>query len=392
VSLEWLNDGLDEKRRTGLLRELRSVRSLPDGWCELDGQRLHNFASNDYLSLAHDSRVINAARTALEKFGVGAQASALVCGRSEVHSRLEAAIADLEGEETAILFPSGYAANVGTLTALISSSDDVFCDRFNHASLVDGCRLSGARLRVYRHDRLEVLERELNSSHRASGTAASGRRWIVTDGVFSMDGDLAPLPEICDLAERYGAEVIVDEAHGTGVFGEGGRGVCELTGTESRVAVRIGTLSKAIGAQGGFVAGSFQLRDFLWNSARTQMFSTALSPIVAAGAEAAIRIIQSEPERRERLRAVCRLFRQEWELLSGTNWSPSVPGPILPIIVGDADTAVAASRQLREAGFFVPAIRPPTVSRNASRLRVTLSSATEPEVARQLAQAISAQP
>lgn len=270
--LPWIAAELAALSDAGLQRRRRELRLLSDGWCEIDGRRVCNFAGNDYLGLAHDPRVISAAEAALQEYGVGTGASALVCGRTKWHAKLERTLAEFEGQPAAVLFPTGMAANIGTVAALVGDQDVVFCDRFNHASLVDGCRLSGAKLRVYRHDDLDGLSRHLAQA------AGHRRRWIVTDSVFSMDGDLAPLPAVCDLAERFDAALIVDEAHATGVFGEQGRGVCEVMNVEHRVAVRVGTLSKALGTLGGFVAGSEALIAYLWNSARTQMFSTALPP------------------------------------------------------------------------------------------------------------------
>ncbi|NQV22838.1 MAG: 8-amino-7-oxononanoate synthase, partial [Rhodopirellula sp.] len=322
---DWLDSDLQRLRDEGLWRDVRTIKSLPDGWCQINGRRVRNLSSNDYLNLAHDARVIAAAKEALDEFGVGAGASALVSGRSPWHERLEETIREFEGTEAAVLFPSGYAANVGTISALVTDQDVVFCDRLNHASLVDGCRMSGARLRVYRHDRLEVLERELARS------SDGGRRWIVTDTVFSMDGDLAPLPELCGLAERFDAHLIVDEAHGTGVFGVSGRGVCEHFGVEDRVAVRIGTLSKAIGTLGGFVACSNSVRDWLWHSARTQVFSTALPPAICAAAAKSFELIRDEPHRKEHLLALCTEFRR---LVAG-RLLPEGLGPIVPIRVGE---------------------------------------------------------
>ena len=367
VNWDWLDADLQRLRDEGLWREVRTIRSLPDGWCEVDGRRVRNLSSNDYLNLAHDQRVIAAAKEALDEAGVGAGASALVSGRSSWHERLEAAICDFEGTEAAVLFPTGYAANLGTVSSLVSDQDVVFCDRLNHASLVDGCRMSGARLRVYRHDRLEVLERELRKA------SSQGRRWIVTDAVFSMDGDLAPLPELCDLAEAFDASVIVDEAHGTGVFGENGRGVCEHFGVEDRVAVRIGTLSKAVGTLGGFVACSNSVRDWLWHSARTQVFSTALPPAVCAAAARSLSIIRSEPQQRQNLQSLSAEFRKR---MAG-RLSSEGEGPIIPIRVEQPEITQKMAAELLDAGFLVGAIRPPTIPQGTSRLRICLTASCE---------------
>ena len=262
--LSWLDDELRQLSEEALLRRCRNVRPIEEGRVSVDGREAWDFASNDYLGLANDPRVVAAAAEGLRSHGVGAKASPLVSGRTDLHANLERALAAFEGTEAAILFPTGMAANVGTVAALAGASDTVFCDRWNHASLVDGCRLSGARLRVYRHDDLEGLQQSL-------ARESARRKFVVTDSVFSMDGDLAPLPELCEIAEKYDTTVILDEAHGTGVFGECGRGVAELQHVEERIAVRIGTLSKSIGSLGGFVTGSQTLIDFLWNKARTQI-------------------------------------------------------------------------------------------------------------------------
>lgn len=377
----WMSEELAALESAGLRRARRVVRPLPGGACEIDGRRLWNFASNDYLGLAGDPRVVAAAQAALAESGVGSRASALVVGRTEWHARLEQALARFEGQEAAILFPTGYAANVGTIAALVDENDVVFCDRLNHASLIDGCRLSGAKLRVFRHSELETLERELHKAY------DSRRRLIVTDAVFSMDGDVAPLRELCDLAERFEADVLVDEAHGTGVFGEHGRGVCEQLGVEDRVAVRVGTLSKAIGTLGGFVAGSQSLVDWLWNKARPQVFSTALPPAICAAATAAIEIIQSEPERRTRLRHNREFVRLE---LAGRGIEvvADSAGPIIPIVLGDPEAVVAAQRKLEEHGCLVAAIRPPTVPQGTSRLRISLSAAHDESALKTLVAAL----
>jgi 8-amino-7-oxononanoate synthase len=260
---------------------------------------------------------------------------------------------------------------VGTIGALVGEGDTVYCDRLNHASLVDGCRLSGARFRVYRHERLEKLQRELSTN---SGAC---RRLIVTDGVFSMDGDLAPLPQLCDIAEKFGAMLLVDEAHGTGVFGESGRGVSEHFGVEGRVTIRVGTLSKAVGALGGFVAGPVSLIDWLWNRARMQIYSTALPPAICAGATRAIELISEEPALRERLRENSSRLREQLSL-AGVSIAPGVCGPIVPILLDSPEAAVHAASRLASAGVLVGAIRPPTVPRGTSRLRVTVSAAHSP--------------
>ena len=362
-----LTEQLDKLEADSLLRKRRAVTPLPSGRCRVDGRQLVNFTTNDYLDLAGDDRLRDAAIAAIHETGIGSRASALVSGRSPWHERLEYRITEFEETESAILFPTGYAANIGTLTALMNADDVVFCDRLNHASLIDGCRLSGATFKVYRHSQLDRLERELNKA------AGHRRRWIVTDGVFSMDGDFAPLPALCDLAERYDAGVIVDEAHGTGVFGENGRGVCEHFDVEDRVDVRIGTLSKAVGCLGGFVAGSRELIDYLWNTARPQIYSTALPPAICAAACVALDLICAEPERRKRVHAVTDRLRDELSQ-SGHQIPPDCKAPFVPVILGDADETMKAASLLEQRGFLVAAIRPPTVPWETGRLRISLTA------------------
>jgi len=369
--LDWINDELASLESAGLRRIRRNVLPLPAMRCRVDGRELVNFASNDYLNLSHDPRVIAAAQSALGSSGVGAAASALICGRTAWHVALEERLARFERQPAAILFPTGFAANAGTICALAGSDETIFSDRLNHASLIDGCRLSGARLRIYRHDDLAGLETELQKS------SPQGRRLIVTDSVFSMDGDLAPLVELCTLAERFGALLLVDEAHATGVFGAGGRGLAELLQVEHRVAVRVGTLSKAVGTLGGFVAGPQPLIDWLWNRARPQMFSTALPPAICAAAAEAIQIIEDEPQRRARLLELSSTFRASLARC-GIRTVATAAGPIVPVILETPERAVQVARRLEESGFLVGAIRPPTVPQGTSRLRITLSSGHQP--------------
>jgi 8-amino-7-oxononanoate synthase len=363
----WMVEELARLDRAGLRRRRRTVTPLPHGECEVDGRRLINFASNDYLGLAGDPRLREAARRVIEEVGVGAGASALISGRTVWHERLEQRIAEFEGTDAALLFPTGYAANTGTVAALAGRGDVVFSDQLNHASLIDGCRLSRADVRVYRHADIAHLAEELSRS-------VGARRLIATDGVFSMDGNLAPLDVLSHLAEQHGAMLLVDEAHGTGVLGEHGRGAHEVLGVNSPNVICIGTLSKAIGAAGGFVCGSGELIEFLWNCARTQVFSTAMPPAVCAAACVALDIIREEPERRRHLMTIARQLHATLSA-RGLPVPQEVVTPILPVIVGDAEAAVRISTRLAQEGLFVPAIRPPTVPEGTSRLRISLSAA-----------------
>jgi 8-amino-7-oxononanoate synthase len=333
---------------------------------ELDGRPLVNFGSNDYLGLAADPRLNEAAAQAARDEGWGAGASPLVCGRGRWQATLEARLAEFEGAEAALVFSSGFAANAGAVAALVGRDDCLFADELNHASLIDGCRLSRAAVHVYPHADMGRLA-ELLVTH-----TGFRRRMIVSDSLFSMDGDLAPLAELASLAEQHGAMLLIDEAHATGVFGARGRGVAEALGVEGQVHVRVGTLSKALGGVGGFVAGRRILIDWLTNCARTYVFSTAPPPAACAAAAAAIGIVQQEPERRERLLFRAAALRGR---LAGAGWrlGPSA-SQIIPIVIGPSAAALALAARLREAGLFVPAIRPPTVPPDRACLRISLTA------------------
>lgn len=375
--LNWIPGALDSILKNGLLRRRQEFQPLPDGRLQVDGREMWDFASNDYLGLANDERLITAAADALKTHGFGAKASALVSGRTDLHAHLEQVLSRFEGTSSAIVFPTGMAANSGTIAALANKDDAIFSDRLNHASLIDGCRLSGAQVHIYDHDDLAGLEKMLVN-------ASTGRKYIVTDGAFSMDGDLAPLNQLCELGDQYGAALIVDEAHATGVYGQRGRGVAELQGVESRVAVRIGTLSKAVGAFGGFVSGDQNLIDFLWNRARSQIFSTALPPSVCAAAAAGIEIIQAEPSRRHCLMAISNVFRERLAT-GGISVCAGAWGPIIPIVLYEPDAAMAVAERLKVTGYLVGAIRPPSVPKGTSRLRITLHANHQIEVVESLA-------
>lgn len=381
-SLDWIEEELAALEPRGLRRRVR-VRTGPQAArVTVDGRELVNFGSNDYLALAADPRVAGAAAEAAREDGWGSGASPLISGHGARHERLQARLAEFEGTEAALLFSSGYAANTGTIAALAGPGDAVYGDRKNHASLWDGCRLSRADVRAYAHGDWRDLERLLGRSERCR------RRLIVTDSLFSMDGDLAPLAELADLAERYEAMLLVDEAHATGVFGPKGRGVAEQLGVEGRIAVRVGTLSKALGCVGGFVAGSRLLVEWLVNRARPYVFSTAFPPANAAGAMVALEIVQQEPERRHDLlsRAAdlrSQLAEQGWDI--GRSASQ-----IIPVVVGEAERAVAMAGALRERGLLVPAIRPPTVPEGEACLRISLTYGHTAEMIERLVEGLGA--
>ncbi len=368
--LDWLDADAAVRQARGLVRALR-VRDAGDG--------LVDFAANNYLGLAGDPRLAEAALRAATRHGWGAGASPLVSGWHPPHQELVEALAQFEGTEAVALFATGYAANLGTIPALVGRDDAVYLDRLNHACLVDGARLSGASLRVYPHgdaDRLDAVLRRERSRFR--------RVLIATDGVFSMDGDLAPLADLADVADRHGSMLLVDEAHGTGVFGPNGRGAASACEVADRVHVRVGTLSKALGSVGGFVAGSRRLINHLVNVSRPLIYSTALPPAAAAAAREALRISVAEPWRRARAHDLGERVRQA---LGAQGWTVvASTGPIVPVLVGAADPAVALADRLRSAGLHVPAIRPPTVPAGTARLRISLGAAhSDADVERLLA-------
>ena len=373
--LDWLDDELAALEARGLRRR-RLVRESPQGAAAVwHGRPLVNFGANDYLGLAGES-LVAAVRDALPRVGWGSGASPLVTGRGTLHAELEAALAQFEDTEAALLFSSGYAANVGTVAALAGKEDVVFSDAKNHASLIDGCRLCGARVVVYPHRDVAALRDLLQNA------GGFRRRLIVTDSLFSMDGDLAPLADLATLAEQHDAMLLVDEAHATGVFGTHGRGVCEHAGAEAGVHVRVGTLSKALGSIGGFVAGRRSLIEWLANRARPYVFSTALPEATAAAALEALRIVRDEPHRRHELlqhaAELCAAFvDQGWRL--GDSQSQ-----IIPLFVGEPQRTMRLMDALLDRGLFVPGIRPPSVPEGESLLRISLSYAHTPEMRQRL--------
>jgi 8-amino-7-oxononanoate synthase len=358
--------GLRELEDARLLRTLRVLESSPGARVRLEGRNFVNFASNNYLGLAGDERLKKAARAALDRWGAGATASRLMGGTLELHDRLEAALADFKGTEAAAVFPSGYHVNTGLLPALMGLGDTVVLDRLCHASLVDGARLSRARLKVFRHNDAGDLEKILKRS------AGKGRRWIVTESVFSMDGDLAPLRDIVALAKRYGAHTYIDEAHATGLWGPEGRGLVKACGLEKDVDVCMGTLSKALGTLGGFACGGKELVAWVHNRSRSFIYSTALPPACLAAALAALDICRTEPARRERLFSLGARLR-DW--LGGSTGE----GPVVPWVVGGEEAALDAARRMWENGVFIPAVRPPTVPKGTARLRFSLTAEHTPD-------------
>ncbi len=367
--LLFAENELHELRQKGLYRNLLSLEGAEGPFVKLDGTYYVCFCSNNYLGLAEHPRLKRAAQEAIERYGWGAGASRLVSGNTTIHETLEAELARFKGAEAALTFPSGYMTNLGTITAIVGKGDIVIGDRLNHASIIDGCRLSGADFRVYAHKDMQELEDVLRKSSQYR------RRLIVTDGVFSMDGDLAPLPHIVELSQRYKTILMVDDAHGTGILGKKGHGTVEHYGLEKEVHIHMGTFSKALGGVGGFVAGSKTLIEYLRNKSRPFIYTTALPVAACAAAMEALKIIEEEPSRREALWRNVR-YLQEGAKVHGLKGikAQDAESPIFPIIIGAAEEAVAMSKSLFEKGLLVTAIRPPTIPEGTSRLRITVMS------------------
>ncbi|MCE9669340.1 8-amino-7-oxononanoate synthase [Myxococcus stipitatus] len=361
----WAAEELASLQARGLRRYLEPLDSPQGPVVRIGGESLVNFSSNDYLGLAASATVRAAAVAAVERHGLGSGASRLVVGDTTAHHRLEARLAAFERAEAALLFNSGYAANTGVIPALVGPGDAVFSDALNHASLVDGCRLSRARVVVYPHADVEALSRELER-------APARRKLVVTDTVFSMDGDVAPLADIVQACRAHGAALMVDEAHATGVLGPRGAGLCEELGLESRVDLRMGTLGKALGGLGAYVATSRRVADLLVSRARPFVFSTALPAAVCAAAEAAVDVVEKDVELRERLWRNIRRFAQGLQALGLRAEARSA---VFPVVLGSPERALEVAERLRGAGVLVKAIRPPTVPEGTSRLRFCLSAA-----------------
>jgi glycine C-acetyltransferase/8-amino-7-oxononanoate synthase len=370
-----IEERLAELESLGLTRRLRLISGPQGPTVLLDGRPVLLLCSNNYLGLADHPRIREAAAEAAMRWGVGAGASRLVSGTMTIHRRLEESLADFEHSEACLLFGSGYLANLGVIAALAGRGDTVFSDELNHASIVDGCRLSRAEVLVYRHRDLEHLRWSLQRR-------GHGGRLIVTDSVFSMDGDVAPLAEIADLADRFGARMVVDEAHATGNLGPGGRGAVAEAGLTGEIDVVIGTLGKALGSYGAYACAGEEMIRFLINSARPVIFSTALPPPAVAGALAALELLRERPHRVDRLRSGARTLRRA---LAGEGFPVEQSEMhIIPLIVGDEDSAMRLCAEAIERGVYAQAIRPPTVPQGSSRLRLTVMAShthTELEMA-----------
>ena len=378
------SEELDALKQQALLRRLREIESQPGTAMQYAGRRLVNFSSNDYLGLAGEPFLREAAKRAIDEYGVGSTASRLVCGTLSPHLELERTLAGFKRTEAALSFSSGYAAAVGTLNALAGKDDVIILDKLAHASLIDGARLSGAALRVFPHNHVEKLESHLQWARQEHPQA---RVVVVTESIFSMDGDRAPLAQIVELKDRYGALLLLDEAHAVGVVGTNGRGLAELLGLAGRVEVQMGTMSKALGVSGGYICGSRELIDWLINRARSFVYSTAVPAAIAAAATAAIGFLMSPEGEARRMRVWENLKLLAAGLPPGLT-PEKIRSAIVPVMLGGETAALSASKMFFERGFFVPAIRYPTVARGAARLRLTLSAAHQPEEIRAVTEAL----
>ena len=377
--LGFVDAHVRDLRARGLFRPFQVLQTPQGPRIRIAGRELINMSSNDYLGLANHPELREAAKAGADAWGSGAGAVRTIAGTLDVHEALEVELAAWKGAEATLVFQSGFAGNLGTIPALVGRGDVILSDELNHASIIDGCRLSRAEIRRFAHADADSLREQLTAC------APDQRKLVVTDGVFSMDGDIAPLPDICEVAESFNAMVMVDDAHGSGVLGRGGRGSVDHFGLHGRVHVQLGTLSKAIGSMGGYIAGSQGLRDYLTHTARPLLFSTSHPPAVVEATRAAIRVLSREPERVDRLWANARFFKQGLSDL-GMDLGRSAT-PITPVIVGEAERAHALSDRLRQCGVFVQSVVFPTVPRGAARVRAMVSAAHSEE---DLAQAIAA--
>jgi 8-amino-7-oxononanoate synthase len=373
---EELSLRLEALQKQGLRRELRRVDSAQGARIKIGGKTFLNFSSNDYLGLANHPLLKEAAIKAVKKFGAGAGASRLICGSLAPFHELEETLAAFKGTEAALTFSSGYVTAVGTICALLGKDDIVVIDKLVHASIVDAARLSGAKLRVFAHNDLNGLEKILKWAEKVqspkSKVQSTPKTLVVTESIFSMDGDAAPLREIVDIKKKFGAWLMIDEAHATGILGKNGRGLAEELGVSNQIEIQMGTLGKALGASGGYICGSRALIDFLTNRARSFIFSTAPVPAAAAAATAAIRFIQSEKGETRREQLWTRVGELQSQI---ANRKSQISSAIIPIVLGDENKAVAAAAKMRGQNIFVPAIRFPTVARGKARLRLTLTAA-----------------
>ncbi len=370
--LAHLTRQIDDLKQRGTFFKLRVLEDEQAPVCTYDGRRVINLASNNYLGLCNHPRLREAAIVATERFGVGSGAVRTIAGTMRIHMELEEKIARFKGVEACVVFQSGFAANAGTVSSILGKDDFILSDELNHASIIDGARLSRAKVKVFRHKDVSHCEELLQEV-----ADDPGRKLIITDGVFSMDGDIGPVDKLAELAERYGAIMMVDDAHASGVLGRNGRGSVDHFGMTSKVDVQVGTLSKAIGALGGYVCGSRDLIDFLYHRARPFLFSTSHPPSVAATCIAAFDLLESEPERIERLWSNTMYFRGQLEAAGfdvGGHTTPRSETPITPIILGDGRTTMDFSKALFDAGVMATGIAFPTVPEGKARVRTIMTS------------------
>src|SRR5437868_3865804 len=381
--LSYLNNQLNEFKQKGTYFRLRVLEDEQAPVCTFDGKRVINLASNNYLGLTTHPKLREAALAATRKYGVGSGAVRTIAGTMKIHMQLEEKIARFKNVEACVVFQSGFAANAGTVSAILGREDFIISDELNHASIIDGARLSRATIKVFRHKDIAHAEEQL-----ASIKDQPGRKLLISDGVFSMDGDIGPLPALCDLAEKYGAIMMVDDAHASGVLGLNGRGTIDHFKVHGRVDVQVGTLSKAIGALGGYVCGTRDLIDFLYHRARPFLFSTSHPPSVAATCIAAFEVLENEPERIETLWENTRFWKKELGLLGfdiGGKTTPASETPITPIIIGDGKLTMDFSRELFKEGVMGTGIALPTVPEGRARIRTIMTAThTKDELERAL--------
>ena len=377
--LSYLTDQLNDLKQRGTHFNLRVLEEAQLAECTIDGKRVINLASNNYLGLTTHPKLREAALAAIHKYGVGSGAVRTVSGTMTIHMELEEKIARFKNVEACVVFQSGFTANAGTVSAILGKGDFIISDELNHASIIDGARLSRATIKVFRHKDVAHAEELLKEV-----AAEPGHKLLITDGVFSMDGDIAPLPALCDLAEKYGAIMMVDDAHSSGVLGRNGRGTIDHFNVHGRVDVQVGTLSKAIGALGGYVCGTRELIDFLYHRGRPFLFSTSHPPSVAATCIAAFDVLQEEPQLMEKLWENTRFFKKELANLGFDSGGKSET-PITPIMVGAGRLAMEFSRELFNEGVYTPGIAYPTVAEGKARLRTIMSAAhTKDQLSRSL--------
>jgi glycine C-acetyltransferase len=379
--LGYLAEQIAEWKQAGTYQRLHELESACGAVSRVDGREVINLASNNYLGLTTHPRLVEAAIEAARKYGAGTGAVRTISGTMDLHMELERRIAAFKHVEACVVFQSGFAANSGTVAAILGPEDHIISDELNHASIIDGCRLSKAKIHVFPHRDIEAAERKL-----AELTSAPGRKLLITDGVFSMDGDIAPLPQLVRIAEKYGAIMMVDDAHASGVLGRNGRGTVDHFGLHGRVHIQVGTLSKAVGVLGGYVCGSRNLIEYLYHRARPFLFSTSHPPAVTAACLAAFEVLEQEPGRIERLWENTRFFQQQLRA-AGFDLGLSET-PITPILVGEAKTAHEFSRLLFEEGVFAVGIGYPTVPRGKARIRTIVTATHTREQLAQAAEAI----